>query len=107
MVGISPFLSAMIGYWILRERIPPITWIAMTVALAGMGVIFYGNGGGGAITGTALALYSAFCFSRYAVLLRCGQNTEMSVALIWNAIYLIVFSVPLWGAIIGLACLAL
>ena len=89
MVGITPFLSAIIGYWILRERIPPITWIAMTVALAGMGVIFYGNGGGGAITGTALALYSAFCFSCYAVLLRWGQDTEMSVALIWNAIFLI------------------
>ena len=92
MVGIAPFLSAMLGFWILRERIPPATWVAMTIALAGMGVIFYGNGGGGAFTGTVLALYSAFCFSCYAVLLRWGQKTEMSVALIWNALYLIVFS---------------
>ena len=45
MVGISPFLSAILGFWILRERIPPITWAAMTVALAGMAVIFYGKGG--------------------------------------------------------------
>ncbi|MCB1379878.1 MAG: EamA family transporter [Alphaproteobacteria bacterium] len=92
MVGISPFLSAILGFWILRERIPPITWAAMTVALAGMAVIFYGKGGGGAITGTALALFSAFCFSCYAVLLRWGQKSEMSVALIWNAIYLILFA---------------
>jgi drug/metabolite transporter (DMT)-like permease len=90
MVGVSPFLSAIIGYWILRERIPPVTWIAMTVALVGMGIIFRGNGGGGAITGTALAIYSAFCFSCYAVLLRWGQDTEMSVALIWNAVFLII-----------------
>ncbi|WP_373502474.1 DMT family transporter [Aestuariivirga sp.] len=89
MVGIAPFLSAMLGYWILREKIPPITWVAMTVALAGMGLIFYGNRGGGAFTGTLLAIYSAFCFSCYAVLLRWGQKTEMSVALIWNAIFLI------------------
>lgn len=62
MVGITPFLSAILGFWILRERIPPITWAAMTIALTGMGVIFYGTGSGGAITGTALALYwpSAF-----------------------------------------------
>lgn len=92
MVGIAPFLSAMLGFWILRERIPPVTWAAMTVALIGMGLIFYGNRGGGAVTGTMLALYSAFCFSCYAVLLRWGQKTEMSVALIWNAIYLIAVS---------------
>jgi drug/metabolite transporter (DMT)-like permease len=91
MAGITPFLSAMLGFWILRERIPPITWVAMTIALTGMGVIFAGHGGGsGAVTGTILALFSAFCFSCYAVLLRWGQKTEMSVALIWNALYLIV-----------------
>lgn len=98
MVGITPFLSAILGYWILRERIPGITWVAMTVALAGMGVIFYGTGGGGAFVGTALAVYSAFCFSCYAVLLRWGQNSEMSVALIWNAIYLILIT----GAVLAL-----
>jgi drug/metabolite transporter (DMT)-like permease len=92
MVGVAPFLSAIIGYWILRERISGITWIAMSVALAGMAVIFYGSSGGGALVGTALALYSVFCFSCYAVLLRWGQNTEMSVALIWNAFYLIAVS---------------
>jgi drug/metabolite transporter (DMT)-like permease len=92
MVGVAPFLSAMLGFWILKERIPPITWVAMTVALIGMAVIFYGNRGGGAVTGALLAIYSAFCFSCYAVLLRWGQNTEMSVALIWNAIYLILVS---------------
>jgi drug/metabolite transporter (DMT)-like permease len=92
MVGIAPFLSALLGFWILKERIPPITWVAMTVALLGMAIIFYGTRGGGAVTGTLLALYSAFCFSCYAVLLRWGQKTEMSVALIWNAIYLILVS---------------
>lgn len=92
MVGIAPFLSALLGFWILRERIPHVTWLAMTVALVGMGLIFYGNRGGGAVTGTLLALYSAFCFSCYAVLLRWGQKTEMSVALIWNALYLIAVS---------------
>ena len=92
MTGITPFLSAMLGFWILREKIPPITWLAMTVALIGMGVIFAGNAGGGALTGTILAIYSAFCFSCYAVLLRWGQRTEMSVALIWNALFLLVIS---------------
>lgn len=89
MTGVSPFLSAILGVWILRERIPAITWIAMCVALIGMAIIFYGNAGGGALVGTLLALYSAFCFSCYAVMLRWGQKTDMSVALIWNAVYLV------------------
>lgn len=88
MSGMAPFFSAILGLWILRERIPGVTWVAMCVALVGMGVIFYGNAGGGALIGSLLALYSAFCFSCYAVLLRWGQKTEMSVALVWNAIYL-------------------
>ncbi len=92
MVGIAPFLSAILGYWILRERIPRITWLAMTVALTGMAVIFYGTGGGGAFTGAVLAVFSAFAFSCYAVLLRWGQKTEMSVALIWNALFLTAIS---------------
>ena len=92
MVGVTPFLSAILGFWILREKIPGITWVAMTVALCGMGLIFVGAGGGSTFTGSVLAIYSAFCFSCYAVLLRWGQNTEMSVALIWNALYLILIS---------------
>ncbi len=92
MVGITPFLSAILGLWILRERIPPITWVAMVVALLGMGIIFYGHRGGGALTGTLLAIYSAFCFSCYAVLLRWGQRSDMSVAVIWNALYLLLIS---------------
>lgn len=92
MVGVAPFLSAILGLWILRERIPGITWLAMTVALVGMAVIFAGADGGTNFTGTALALLSAFCFSCYAVLLRWGQKTEMSVALIWNAILLVAVS---------------
>ena len=90
MTGISPFLSAILGLWILGERIPAVTWLAMCVAMIGMGIIFYGNAGGGAFVGTLLALYSAFCFSCYAVMLRWGQKTDMSVALIWNAIYLLI-----------------
>ncbi|MGH6820952.1 MAG: DMT family transporter, partial [Methylocella sp.] len=89
MIGISPFLSAILGFWILHERIPHITWIAMSAALIGMGIIFLGAGGSGAFAGPALAVFSAFCFSCYAVLLRWGKKAEMSAALIWNALYLI------------------
>lgn len=90
MAGLAPFMTALLGMWILRERVPAITWFAMTVALAGMAVMFIGTGSGsGAIFGITLAIFSTYCVSCYAVLLRWGQKTEMSVALIWNALFLI------------------
>lgn len=92
MTGLSPFMSALLGLWILRERVASITWIAMAVALIGMLIILGAGGGQGSMIGTALAIYSAFCFSCYAVLLRWGQNTEMTVALVWNALFLIAVS---------------
>ena len=92
MTGLSPFMSALLGLWILRERVSPATWIAMAIALIGMLIILSAGGGQGSMIGTALAIYSAFCFSCYAVLLRWGHNTEMTVALIWNAVFLIAVS---------------
>ena len=92
MTGLSPFMSALLGLWILRERVASITWIAMAIALIGMLIILSAGGGQGSAIGTALAIYSAFCFSCYAVLLRWGQNTEMTVALVWNALFLIAVS---------------
>lgn len=95
MAGMSPFLSALIGYWILRERISGVTWIAMTVALGGMAIMLAGNVRGGSLVGTALAIYSAFCFSCYSVLLRWGQRTDMTIALLWTALFLIPVSAAL------------
>jgi drug/metabolite transporter, DME family len=96
MVGLSPFLSALLGYWILRERIPGVTWAAMTVALGGMAIMLAGNVQGGSLIGTGLAIYSAFCFSCYSVLLRWGQKTDMTIALLWTAVFLI----PVSGALL-------
>lgn len=89
MVGVAPFISALLGMWILRERIGTVTWLAMTVALVGMGLILFGNETGGAIIGSALALYSVFCASIYTVALRWGQKSEMTVSTLWNGLYLV------------------
>jgi drug/metabolite transporter, DME family len=91
MVGLAPFFSAFLGLWILRERVPHITWVAMLIALTGMAVILYGAASSsGSVIGAMISIYSAFSFSCYSIALRWGQRTDMSVALIWNAFILIV-----------------
>jgi drug/metabolite transporter (DMT)-like permease len=92
MAGIAPFSAALLGWWLLGERVHAATWTAMAVALVGLAIMLGGGPGGGHMFGSALALVSAFCFSCYSVLLRWGQNCDMTVAQIWNASFLIVFS---------------
>jgi len=105
MVGIAPFCSAMLGWWLLRERLSRVTWGTMVIAAVGLFVMLGGDLRPGEAVGIILALYSAFCFSCYSVLLRWGHKTDMTVAVIWNAVYLIIFSgavmflpIPLRGA---------
>jgi drug/metabolite transporter (DMT)-like permease len=92
MVGIAPFCAAVLGWLLLRERLGAVTLGSMVIALAGMFVMVGGELRPGEVVGIILALYSAFCFSCYSVLLRWGQRTDMTVAQLWNAIYLILFS---------------
>ena len=91
MMGVSPFLAALLGWWILRERVQGATWAGMLIALVGLGIMLGGGPGGGSFVGSILALYFAFAFACYSVLLRWGQKTEMVVAQIWNALFLITF----------------
>ncbi|MDP9137845.1 MAG: DMT family transporter [Pseudomonadota bacterium] len=91
MVGIAPFCSAILGWWILRERAARATWIAMLAALVGLSIMLAGTTLRG-FSGSVLALYSAFSFSCYSVLLRWGQRTDMNASIIWNALFLILFS---------------
>jgi len=91
MVGIAPFTAALLGWWVLGERVRGATWIAMVIALLGLGVMLWNSTGGG-VTGAVLALYSAFCFSIYSVLLRWGQHTDMTASIVWNGLFLILFA---------------
>lgn len=91
MAGISPFFTAMLGWWILGEKVSAPTWAAMTIALAGLVVMVWGSTGGNLI-GAILALNSAFCFSCYSVLLRWGHKTDMRASVVWNALFLIFVS---------------
>ena len=91
MGGIAPFTSALLAWWMLGERVKRPTWTAMVVALFGLATMLWGTAGGG-LNGSMLALLSAFCFSCYSVLLRSGQKTEMTASIVWNVVFLILFS---------------
>lgn len=91
MAGVAPFVSALLAWWLLGERLRATTWIAMLIAVAGLAVMLAGTPEGN-LYGSGLAFLSACCFSVYSVLLRRGQKTDMNVATLWNAAFLMACS---------------
>lgn len=66
----SPFMSALLAWLLIKERVPGRTWIAMAAAVAGIVIIFGDSLGRGAIEGTLLAMAIPICFALNVVLLR-------------------------------------
>jgi len=72
----SPFLTALIGWAALGERVRPETWAAMAVALTGIFVMVRGDLSGGAMAGNIAALLSALGFAVFTVTLRWGKVAD-------------------------------
>ena len=70
LMSVSPFLAALAGRLLLKEAVPTRTWIAMTVAFAGIVVMFSDSLDAGQLTGNLLALGVSCCFAGQVTVLR-------------------------------------
>jgi drug/metabolite transporter (DMT)-like permease len=70
LMSISPFLAAIAGRLFLREKVPGRTWAAMTVAFAGILVMFADSLDAGRLSGNLLALGVSCCFAGQITVLR-------------------------------------
>ena len=70
-----PFLGAFMGIVILKEKIRPLTWIAMTIALIGISVMVIEGLEAGSVLGTITGFAAACGFSTFSVSLRCRKET--------------------------------
>ncbi|HVO89868.1 MAG TPA: DMT family transporter [Casimicrobiaceae bacterium] len=70
LMSVGPFLAALAGYWLLRESVPARTWVAMTVAFAGIVVMFADSLDAGQWAGNLLALGVPCCFAGQVTMLR-------------------------------------
>ena len=73
----APFFTALLGWMVLGERVARGVWVAMGVALAGMGVMLWDGLGAGTLLGNALAVMAAFSFGTFVVVLRKGRGANM------------------------------
>ena len=77
VLSAAPLFTALLGWIVLGETVRRSVWIAMGVALFGMGVMLWDGLGAGTLFGNALAVMTAFCFATFVVVLRKGRGVNM------------------------------
>ncbi len=89
-----PFITAALARVLLKERLRRATLVTMLVAAAGIFVMVAEGVGIGSGYGNAMALFTAFCFSGFAIIVRQYRGIDMKPTLLVS------------GAIIALAAFA-
>jgi len=82
MVSTTPFVAAALGWLMLKERVGRSTWIAMTVALAGIALMLADGFVGGGLVGVVLAAGVAITTAFMLVTIRGSQEIDMIPALV-------------------------
>lgn len=94
----APFLTAILGWVVLGESVRRATWIAIFVAIAGIGIMVAGKSSGNALNGNLAALGSALGFSVFTVALRWGKSGEMLPSVFLSGIFaILITSMICWG----------
>ena len=75
-----PFITALLGFLFLREKISLTVWVAILVATFGIVVMAFGTGGANSLPGLVFGLASALGFSVFSVTLRWRKETPKSVS---------------------------
>jgi len=77
MLGVTPFVAAVLGWWWLGEPVRRATWLAMAIACLGVATMVANGIAIGTALGNGLALGTALCFATFSVLLRRGREQDM------------------------------
>lgn len=77
LLAATPFITAILGWLLLRERVHRSTLIAIIVAFLGIGVLVSGGLTPGTMLGNASAFGTALGFAFTVVILRWGRTANM------------------------------
>jgi drug/metabolite transporter, DME family len=86
----APFMTAVLGWIILRERVRVATWVAIAAAIGGIAIMVADKSGSVALNGSLAALGSAFGFAVFTVALRWGRTGEMLPSVFLSGLFAIV-----------------
>lgn len=83
-----PLFAAALAWVVLSERVRPATWIAIVVAMSGVGLMVFDGVtlGGAVLAGNLLALATAVFFACFVVALRYSRHADMMPAVCIGAL---------------------
>ena len=76
----SPFVAALLAWILMREYIPPRTWVAMGAALVGVAIMVGGSLDGGSLWGDVLCIVMSTGFAVVIVITRRHREISMTPA---------------------------
>lgn len=85
----APFMAAVLGWFVLGERVRLATWVAIAAAVGGIAIMVADKSGSVALKGSLAALGSAFGFAVFTVALRWGRAGEMLPAVLLSGLFAI------------------
>jgi drug/metabolite transporter (DMT)-like permease len=95
LISTGPYVAGLLGWLLLGERVPPRTWLAMSVALAGAVVMVSGSYARGALAGDVLAIVMATSFATATVLVRRHPEIPMRAAAVLATALTALVALPL------------
>ena len=90
----APAWTALIGWFVLREKLRWEQWITLGMVSGGMFLVFSNGLARGSMTGDIIALLSGIAFAANAVVLRLNKNGNPADILIFSHIICTLFSLP-------------
>ena len=87
-----PFITALLGFLFLREKISLTVWVAILVATFGIVVMALGTGGKNSLPGLVFGLASALGFSVFSVTLRWRKETPKFTTVAIAGLFCFLFS---------------
>jgi drug/metabolite transporter (DMT)-like permease len=77
LMSTASFMAAVLGWVVLGERVPRVTWVTMIVATVGVAAMVGGGASVGLLAGDVYALLTAFFYACYVIILRRGKAIDM------------------------------
>ena len=88
-----PFITSLLGFLFLREKISFSIWIAIIVATIGLGIMAFDSASLGSVNGLIFGISSAFGFSIFSVSLRWRNETPKFTTVAVAGLFCFLFSI--------------
>ena len=92
MLAAMPFIAAVVGYFVLGEKLKTLTLISMIIALIGIVIMIYDDSIGGSALGAFLGFISATGFALYTVTIRWKPETPKFTTVVLAGVFCSIFS---------------